>query len=73
MPAHEDRPSPNLPASSRPAPMVDAGRAQARADLEMEWHRSEPGRRQSLRVSLSFQLWILASAAALAALGWLRG
>lgn len=53
--------------------MVDAGRGQARADLQMEWHRTEPDRQQSLRVSLSLQSWILARTAALAALRWLRG
>lgn len=67
---HDDRPTLAGPGST---PAKDASRAQARADLQMEWHRSEPGRRQSLRVSLSLQLWILASTAALAALQWLAG
>lgn len=53
--------------------MTDAGGAQVRADLHVEWHRSEPGRGQSLRVSMNLQLWILASAAVLGALQWLRG
>lgn len=75
MPIHDDHPYPvpRTPNDANQVRTTDVGRAQARADLQMEWHRSEPDREQSFRFSLNLQMWILAGAAAFAALQWLGG